>query len=104
MYKGIIYRYYLVNEKGIEMSYIGQTCAEKKRRSDFLNLNIQYGGKRIENARKKYSPYSFKYEILETVSVDTEEEIIIALNKLEIYYHCCPIKITKCSLKYLNIS
>ena len=86
MYTGIIYRYYLVNEKGIEMSYIGQTCAEKKRRSDFLNLNIQYGGKRIENARKKYSPHSFKYEILETVSVDTEEEIIIALNKLEIYY------------------
>lgn len=84
MYKGIIYRYCLVNEKGIEMSYIGQTCAEKKRRSDFLNLNIQYGGKRIENARKKYSPYSFKYEILETVSVDTEEEIIIALNK---FYH-----------------
>jgi len=31
MYKGIIYRYYLVNEKGIEMSYIGQTCAEKKK-------------------------------------------------------------------------
>ena len=86
MYLGIIYRYYLINDKGKEKSYVGQTCAEKQRRSDFLNLNTQYGGKRIENARKKYGPLSFNYEILETVSFKTEEEISLALNKLEIYY------------------
>ena len=86
MFKGIIYRYYIINEKGKEMSYIGQTCSEKKRRSDFLNTNIQYGGNRIENARKKYGPKAFKYEILETVDVDTEEERNFSLNKLEMYY------------------
>lgn len=86
MYIGIIYRYFIINEKGKEMSYVGQTCAEKQRRSDFLNLNAQYGGKRIENARKKYEPQSFNYEILEVVSFETEEETSLALNKLEIYY------------------
>lgn len=86
MFSGTIYRYYLINEKGDEMSYVGQTCAEKQRRSDFLNLNAQYGGKRIENARKKYGPQSFNYEILEVVSFETEEETSLVLNKLEIYY------------------
>lgn len=86
MYKGIIYRYYIINEKGKEMSYVGQTCSEKQRRSDFLNLNTQYSGNRIENARKKYGPQSFNYEILEAVAFETEEEINLALNKLEIYY------------------
>ena len=68
MYSGIIYRYYLINEKGMEMSYIGQTCSEKQRKADFFKLSIPYGGKRIENARKKYGPTSFKYEILENVN------------------------------------
>ena len=86
MYTGIIYRYYLINEKDKEMSYIGQTCSEKQRRSDFLNINAQYGGKRIENARKKYGTQTFNYEILETVTCKTEEERSLALNKLEIYY------------------
>jgi len=86
MYTGIIYRYYLINDKGEEMSYIGQTCSVKQRRFDFLNLNTQYSGKRIENARKKYIPMTFNYEILETVTCETEEERNLALNKLEIYY------------------
>ena len=51
-----------------------------------MNLNAQYSGKRIENARKKYGPQSFKYEILETVSFETEKELSLALNKLEIFY------------------
>lgn len=86
MFTGIIYRYYLINEKDKEMSYVGQTCAEKQRRSDFLNLSTKYGGKRIENARKKYSPKSFNYEILEAVSFETKEELSLVLNKLEMYY------------------
>lgn len=86
MHTGIIYRYYIINVKGKEMSYVGQTCAEKQRRSDFLNLNTQYSGKRIENARRKYGPQSFKYEILEKVSFKTEEEKCLALNRLEIFY------------------
>lgn len=86
MFNGIIYRYYLTNEKGREVSYVGQTCSEKHRRADFLNINICYGGKRIENARKKYSPKAFNYEVLETVRCDTIKERSSLLNKLEIYY------------------
>ena len=86
MYIGIIYRYYIINEKGKEMSYIGQTCSEKQRRTDFLNLNSQYGGKRIDNARKKYGPLMFNYEIIETVRCETIEERSQRLNDLEMYY------------------
>lgn len=86
VYKGIIYRYFLTNEKGIEMSYVGQTCSEKKRRSDFMNVNIPYGGKRIENARRKYTPYMFSYEVVESVECKTIEERSELLNRMEIYY------------------
>lgn len=86
MYTGIIYRYYLVNENGKEVSYVGQTCAEKQRRADFMNINTQYGGKRIENARRKYTPQAFIYEIIELVECKTIEERCELLNKLEIYY------------------
>lgn len=86
MYIGIIYRYHIINKKGKEVSYVGQTCSEKQRRSDFLNINIQYGGKRIENARKKYNPCTFSYEVIETVRCKTIEERRELLNKLEIFY------------------
>lgn len=86
MYNGIIYRYFLVNDKGKEKSYVGQTCSEKKRRQDFLNINVQYGGSRIENARQKYKPENFKYEILEEINEKSVEERNTRLNEREKYY------------------
>jgi hypothetical protein len=65
---------------------VGQTCDSLKRNSDFLNLKVQYGGKRIENARIKYGPQNFGYEILEEVTSESEEELSNILNELEILY------------------
>jgi len=86
MYKGIIYRYSIFNDMGNEVSYIGQTCSDKKRRSDFLNRNMQYSGCRIENARKKYGSENFKYEILEEIECQTILERNRLLNEREQYY------------------
>mgnify|MGYP002508894209 CR=1 FL=1 len=60
--KGIIYKYTSPSGK----VYIGQTTNEKKRKRVFLNENNEdYAGLKINNARKKYGPKSFKYEVLE---------------------------------------
>ena len=85
-YTGIIYRRFVVNEKGVEMSYVGQTCDAVKRNSDFLNLKVKYSGVRIENARKKYGPENFGYEILETITCNSDEELASVLNEREIYW------------------
>lgn len=86
MYIGIMYRYYINNDKEKEVSYIGQTCSEKQRRNDFFNLNVIYGGAKIENARKKYHPKKFKYEKLEVIKCKTKNERNKLLNEREIYY------------------
>ena len=68
------------------MSYIGQTCDPEKRNNDFLNLRVQYAGKKIENARKKYRPENFKNEILEIIECNDDYELAQRLNELERQY------------------
>ena len=53
--KGIIYKYTSPSNK----VYIGQTLNEERRRKEFLNLKKQYGGLKINNARKKCSKTAF---------------------------------------------
>lgn len=60
MIKGIIYKYTSPSGK----MYIGQTINETKRRCTFLNLKLKYGGSKIDNARKKYLPENFIYEVI----------------------------------------
>lgn len=83
---GIIYRRFIINDKGIEVSYVGQTCDPIKRNNDFLNPRVNYSGVRIENARNKYGPENFGYEVLETIVCDTEEELATKLNEREIFW------------------
>lgn len=83
---GIIYRRFIINDKGAEVSYVGQTCDPVKRNNDFLNLRINYSGVRIDNARKKYGPDNFGYEVLESIVCDTEEELAAKLNEREIFW------------------
>ena len=75
--KGIIYKYTSPSGK----VYIGQTLNEERRKKEFLDLKIFYSGTRLENARQKYGPENFKYEILVKDVNDIE-----LLNNLEIYY------------------
>lgn len=79
--KGIIYKYTSPSGK----VYIGQTCRERGRRSDFRK-SISYGGAKIDNARKKYGPGNFKYEVLFQIESNNQEEILRVLNEREQYY------------------
>lgn len=79
---GIIYKYTSPNGK----VYIGQTLDEDRRRKDFLNLSKKYAGRKIENARKKYLPENFQYEILERKEYNNEIEANKDLDILEKYY------------------
>lgn len=80
MIEGIIYRYKSPSGK----YYIGQTIDEYSRRTIFLNVNLKYGGPKIENARKKYGPENFEYTVLMKVTGDNKEEVKQYLDTLEI--------------------
>lgn len=80
--KGIIYKYTSPNGK----IYIGQTTQEKRRRATFLNINKSYGGEKIDNARQKYTPQAFSYEVLCSLEFSSPEEARIKLDALEEHY------------------
>lgn len=82
MYKGIIYKYTSPSGK----VYIGQTTRELKRRKEFLDILKPYGGDKINNARIKYDPDNFEYEIIFRVESLIESEIKDILNQKEKQY------------------
>ena len=82
MIRGIIYKYTSPSGK----HYIGQTTNENQRRKAFNNLNLQYAGLKIDNARRKYSPSNFTYEILEERYYDNFNNCKEDLDRLESYY------------------
>ena len=57
-------RIYKITNRLNNKIYIGQTINEQKRRNTFLNINLRYGGLKIDNARKKYLPENFSYEVI----------------------------------------
>lgn len=79
---GVIYKYTSPSGK----IYIGQTIDEHRRRNEFLNIKNRYGGYKINNARLKYGPENFKYEILECINIENYDDLILELNNKEQYY------------------
>lgn len=79
---GIIYKYTSPSGK----HYIGQTIDEKRRKQEFLNINNKYGGYKIHNARTKYGPENFEYEVLYTIINEDYDELIQLLNLKEQEY------------------
>lgn len=79
---GIIYKY----TSPIGLIYIGQATRERRRRQEFQNLNMSYGGNKIDNARHKYSPAAFTYEVLCRLEFVTKEEAQQKLDELEQFY------------------
>lgn len=79
MIEGVIYRYKSPSGK----YYIGQTIDENSRRRAFLTYNAQYGGIKIDNARRKYGPENFEYTVLIKITGDNPEEVKNYLNILE---------------------
>lgn len=79
---GIIYKYTSPSNK----IYIGQTTNERRRRSEFLDINKSYAGTAIHYARKKYGPTAFDYEILTCVESSTKQDLKTELDFWERYY------------------
>lgn len=88
MYEGVVYRY-INKTEGDEngWSYVGNTTDEKHRRYGWNNHgNKNYGGKKINDARKKFGLENFTYEILERVEAATVEELKTMLDEKEAAY------------------
>lgn len=86
MFDGIIYKYTCIPTG---LSYVGQAIGDGSiRHSQFMSLGTRYtsGRSAIDNARRKYGPSSFTYEILERVECDTLESRSVLLNEREVYW------------------
>ena len=91
MVKGYIYRHWIVNENGVEKSYIGQTretTTEKRWGKDGCGYKPQKDktSTKFWNAIKKYGWHNFSHKTLFTIECATEEELVFWLNQWEIYY------------------
>lgn len=80
--RGVIYRRISPSGK----SYIGQTIDEYKRNLSWNNLNIRYGGVKIENARRKYGPENFLYDVLFSYESDKINLVRNVLDIMEKYF------------------
>ena len=94
MYKGYIYRHWLVNDESIEKSYVGQTSRDetKDRWNDgkgYLYVN-GVGGEEADHkmarAIRKYGWHNFNHETLLTIECETEEELSFWLDQWEQYF------------------
>ena len=82
---GYVYRHWIINDKGIEKSYIGITIQKPSRRWREGNSYLQRDTK-FSRAIKKYGWDNFTHEILEEVKCATREEVVEKLKTLEIKY------------------
>jgi hypothetical protein len=92
MVKGYIYRHWLINDKGIEKSYIGQTVNsvnvrwQKNGRGYLVNGKGEKIDSKFANAINKYGWNNFHHDIVEVVECETKEELKDVLNFLEKAY------------------
>ena len=80
-FTGVIYKYTSPSNK----VYIGQTTDEEMRKYRF-KTSVNYGGLKIDNARKKYDISEWKYEVLAKKYYINEEDATNDLDLLETYY------------------
>ena len=88
MYEGVVYRYVnTVEGDEVGWCYVGNTTDERHRRYSWNNHgNKNYGGKKINDARKKFGLENFTYEILERIEAATVEELKTMLDEKETEY------------------
>lgn len=88
VYEGVVYRY-VNHAEGDENGwcYVGNTMDEMTRRHSWNNHgNKNYGGQKINEAREKYGPEGFDYEVLERLSGGDENELQKQLDEKETEY------------------
>lgn len=85
---GYIYRHWIINDEGVEKSYIGQTTQKIERR--FRNEGLGYFKKdsqtKFNNAINKYGWNNFTHDILLKIECKTDEELWFWLDEWECYY------------------
>ena len=89
MFKGYIYRHWLINDKGIEKSYIGQTTGDNVEDRWGLNGKGYLGGgvdNKMARAIRKYGWDNFSHKVLLTIECETPEELVFWLDEWEKYY------------------
>ena len=89
MFKGYIYRHWIVNDKGEEKSYIGQVynrTPEQRWKSDGKGYITGKQDHKFTRAIKKYGWDNFNHEIIGIVEADTKEQLILDLDEWEKYY------------------
>lgn len=85
MIEGVVYRYVNI-AAGAENGwcYVGTTMNEKARRSNWNKKNNKnYGGAKINEARQRFGLGNFKYEVLERLYSDNEEDLQRQLKEKE---------------------
>lgn len=86
MFKGYIYRHWIVNEKGVEKSYIGQTSMEiDKRWENGRGYLKNSQDSKFARAIKKYGWENFHHEIIEVVYMPTKQLLLEELDKKEVF-------------------
>lgn len=81
--RGVVYKYTSPSDK----VYVGQTIIERKRRRMFLAVDKDYSkGCLINNARRKYGPENFIYEVLFEINGEDRIHIKKTLDYWEKYY------------------
>ena len=91
MFKGYIYRHWIINDKGQEKSYIGQVYNRTPEQRWGLNGKGYAPQKEKEptkfyNAIKKYGWDNFSHKVLLTIECETPEELVFWLDEWEKYY------------------
>lgn len=88
--KGYIYRHWIINDKGIERTYIGQVRNRhpKHRWKDGGKGYLTRGGNSSTFARAitKYGWDNFNHDIILVIECDNEDELIFWLDEWEKYY------------------
>ena len=87
MYKGYIYRHWIILEDGVEKSYIGQTIRKPSKRWKNGNGYTGYDSDtHFARAINKYGWDKFNHEIIGIVESETKEQVTLDLNEWEVYY------------------
>ena len=89
MFKGYIYRHWIINDKGQEKSYIGQTIEDNVENRWGKNGNGYLRGEsdhKMARAIRKYGWNSFSHKVLLTIECETPEELVFWLDEWEKYY------------------
>lgn len=90
MFIGYIYRHCIINDKGLEKSYIGQTTHDVKSRwldgKGYLHTNFGDADHKFARAIRKYGWNSFSHEVILTIECNDRKELEFWLNQWEAYY------------------